>query len=287
MLTIVQPVYPNTWMLVECECDCGNYIVLPYQRVYNRQFSCGCKRRSRSDMEDYTGYETFNQAGNEGMGRRLTVLGRGDRGRWLYVCDCCATVTELLRGGERGLQRYLHDVAGNICPNYLRFYAVERMSSRLPSDYFAAFDTRLYRALGLRQLAIDNRLHDEAVAMFYTPDRVLRDSAGKLKGVFGLPNRPLPRRDSEDEVEHGLIDWLLEEVQRDPLGFARIAPLFEQFKEYRYNPRDFMGDGPCSPKRTGNMLVVPVVMPVVPQRNREQVPEDPEGFGTMQDPFGK
>jgi hypothetical protein len=175
MLTIVKPVYPDTWMLVEVECDCGNYIVLPYQRVYYRQYSCGCTRRVRSNALDYTNMSVHSQYGNRNEGRTLTVLFR-DPGtqQWAYVCSCCAEVFVMPPGMERGLRSSLKEIAAQDCPNHLEYTPLERIE-------------HLVQMIGGTKNSARIVIAEQDLEPRYEQKNIKRDARGQIVGFYGPP----------------------------------------------------------------------------------------------------
>jgi hypothetical protein len=136
LFTIVDSAQSNSWREVICKCDCGKTVVLPYQRVYYAQYSCGCRRRPRADAVDYTSTEAVNGNGNDKHGRKLTVVLFDDiKQQWQYMCHCCSEIFPVPRGNERGLARTLRDIAGQTCPNYREAWHVNRNNELLNNDY--------------------------------------------------------------------------------------------------------------------------------------------------------
>lgn len=130
LFTIVDSVDPASWHDIVCLCDCGKKVVLPYQKVYYKQYSCGCRRRPRIDSVDYTNTEAYSQTGNKKNGRRVAVVLFDDiRQQWQYTCDCCNDLFFVPRGNERGLARTLRDIAGQDCPNWRKPWYVDRDQS--------------------------------------------------------------------------------------------------------------------------------------------------------------
>ena len=173
MLTVIGPEYSNSWSYVRCLCDCGAEIVVSYQRLRSGKYSCGCKRKLRPDMADHTGWTTATVYGNDGRGRKLTILYFDPESQqWVYLCHCCAEVFQLPRGARRGVQDTLHELAGAICPNFLgefvpAFYANDRLS----------FTSGGGRMVGAECLA--RKLEERGLNKF-----VKRDYKGALEGFY-------------------------------------------------------------------------------------------------------
>jgi hypothetical protein len=135
LFTIVDSVEPTNWHDIICLCDCGNKVVLAYQKVYYKQYSCGCHRRPRIDSVDYTNTEAVNGNGNDKHGRKLTVVLFDDvKQQWQYMCDCCSEIFFVPRGNERGLARTLRDLAGQTCPNWREPWYIYK--DRRPEDQY-------------------------------------------------------------------------------------------------------------------------------------------------------
>ena len=88
MLTVLGPVN-DTWRVVECLCDCGNIVQLPYQQLYYGKYSCGCTRRGR---------KCIFHLGDRVEGTMLTIVRPLRPDSWrIVVCKCdCGKVVELL-----------------------------------------------------------------------------------------------------------------------------------------------------------------------------------------------
>ena len=182
MLTVIGPEYANSWSYVRCLCDCGAEFVVSYQRLRSGKFSCGCKRKLRPDMADHTGWTTYKAYGNDGRGRKLTILYFDpDSQQWVYLCHCCAEVFQLPRGARRGIQDSLHELAGSICPNFLgefvpAFYANDHIR-------FASGGSRW---VGAEVLA--RKLEARGLNRF-----VKRDYKGVLEGFYVPPDGSFPQ----------------------------------------------------------------------------------------------
>lgn len=181
MLTIVDSMQPNSWQEVLCRCDCGRQVVLPYLRVYFKQYSCGCKRKLRFDAVDHTGFCAVSKAGNQNEGRSLTVLYRDpETMEWQYVCSCCAQVYTVPRGAERGLQSTLLRTASQVCANFAgHFTPVERCDRLLSMVHSPGSDG------GHRK-----RNAERILAPCYPPERVKRNMDGEIEGFYGEPKIP-------------------------------------------------------------------------------------------------
>lgn len=135
MITIVDSVYPDSWELVICRCDCGKVFEATYMEVWRYKYSCGCQRRMRVDHVDYTNVEAHNGNGNFKYGRSLTIVGLdAETQQWQYLCHCCGELFLVPRGNERGLMRILRDYAGQNCPNFREPWYVNR-NNEAPENY--------------------------------------------------------------------------------------------------------------------------------------------------------
>lgn len=183
LLTVVGQTYEGTWSTVKCRCECGNVVDLPYQRVYYRQFSCGCTRRIRSNAVDYADYSVINSVGNHHKGRTLTIIDRDtETQQWQYVCACCAQIFLMPRGNERGVVNSLNKLAGLDCPNWLPFTYVDHIENitwQRPCDRY------MFDPMGREGAA-------KALVPFYDPKNIKYARDGVIVGFYGPPAKPLP-----------------------------------------------------------------------------------------------
>lgn len=218
LLTIVGPVSSNSWRQLIAECTCGKEVVLSYQQAYMAtRYSCGCKRRPRSNRVDYTNLTVHNRGGNRNAGRTLHILGEDtETQQWQYLCECCAEIFSVPRGLETGLARAMRDIAGQVCPNYRTYYTTDkihvlvsilsRMGYRLPNV-----------ALKLERIKM--------LSQYYEPDHVKTDAYGWPMGLYGLPDKPLPKS--------WMPHLLAEQEQRERAEHAeRTESVIEQFDEF-------------------------------------------------------
>ena len=227
MLTIVGPVNDTTWMDIECVCDCGKKVILPYLRVYLKQFSCGCKRRIRPDAADHTGFTAVGEKGNHGAGRTLTVLYRdADSQQWVYLCHCCGETSTVPRGNERGLQNTLRRLANSNCPNCAgafvdAFHANDRLSFTSGGGRMVGAEclARKLEARGLNKFV--KRDYKGALEGFYVPSDgsfpQIRIEVSEMKAMverepellkLGLtkPTEPPPVKQVIDEDAEGFAE---------------------------------------------------------------------------------
>jgi len=123
LLTVLGPGFKNrwgaeTWQLVKCRCRCGREVEVPYHYLYVTppKYSCGCARRVSKDWSGYAFYSPTS-------GRTLTILYLNDENLWVYVCDCCAGLGTVGRGG--GVQKELKAAAVRKCPNHREYIPIE------------------------------------------------------------------------------------------------------------------------------------------------------------------
>jgi hypothetical protein len=210
-LCIVNSVEPSSWRLVNVDCDCGAEIVLTYHQVYYcSKYSCGCTRRPRIDSVDYSGSSVTNMRGNQNSGRTLVVLSLDhETQQWAYVCDCCAQISLVPRGMQRGLMRTLATIAGQLCPNYRPF---------VPVEYISRLTNQLtnHRIPGSWKTDVAHNL-----VPYYLPAHVKRDRRGVVKGLFGLPDLKLP--------DKWKIDYAAPSVEHQPVSID--ADGFGEFEE--------------------------------------------------------
>jgi len=219
MLTIIGPVKETSWSMIRCRCDCGAYLNLPYQRVYYRQFSCGCTRRTRSKVapyNDYTGVEIYNSMGNERRGRTLTVLYRDpETQQWAYACSCCAEVSLMPHGMERGIRSSLKELAGQVCPFYVERYTNNKISADYKEKYgFLPYSPKLrteYEPYRRRGLGIGT--FEQDAQYWLDQGRLERknvrfDAGGKICAVYGLPKLDPADKDKADRRVQ-LAGWVI------------------------------------------------------------------------------
>lgn len=186
LLTVVDSVQPNTWRMVIVRCDCGKQFELPYLTVYaGNRYSCGCKKRIRSNAVDHTGTQFSSPRGNGNIGRTLSVIGRDSAGQWQYICHCCAEIFTLPRGLDAGLVRAMREMATQKCINHKRYYpvmSVEVLVNELTSLGYS-----------LPAVALKTE-RARMLAKYYKPENIKWHSNGfSINGLRGLPDYPLPK----------------------------------------------------------------------------------------------
>lgn len=185
MLTVISQAEPGSWAMILCRCDCGNEVELPYQVVYYRRYSCGCRKRPRQDAVDYSFVRVESRYGNRNAGRSLIVLDRDAvTGQWTYVCECCARLFTVPRGMERGLLNSMKRLASEECPGYRQFTATEHIV-RLTNELV----TLGFNIPG--EWKTDVALN---LAPYYRKKYIKYNGKGEIAGFYGLPDLAwLPR----------------------------------------------------------------------------------------------
>lgn len=186
LLTVVGPLNSDSWKLIIVQCECGKELVISYQVAYmGTRYSCGCRRRQRTNRVDYTGLTISNRRGNNNSGRKLRVLGEDDKTQqWQYICECCAETFLVPRGLETHLARALKDISGETCPNYRVFYPTERIEMLV----------NVLGAMGYQLPPVALRLERaKMLAKYYDLKHVKQGPMGFPLGLYGLPDHPLPK----------------------------------------------------------------------------------------------
>ena len=185
MLTIVDSVHPDSWREIIVRCDCGTEFRTNYMPVYQGKYSCGCRRRLRSDSVDITDLCVSNVNGNKKYGRTLAVLGMDpETQQWQYVCSCCAEIFLLHRGDSHSAARVLKELAGTVCPNFRPYYAAEWLEI-LTNDIQNKLGYRFRGAPGRARQALE-------LAAYYDRKHLQFSRTGELEGFWGMPDKPLP-----------------------------------------------------------------------------------------------
>jgi hypothetical protein len=183
MLAIIDSVNPLNWREIRCRCDCGKETIVPYWQVYNgTRYSCGCRRRVSYRESDQTGETVSNSRGNHNYGRSIVVLGRDHATQqWEYLCSCCAETFLVPRGNRQGMGQVLKEIARSVCPNFRKY---------VPWELINGLTSEL--KLNTRKISGGKDIIAEFLARYYKPQHVERQADGKVLGLWGLPDYPLP-----------------------------------------------------------------------------------------------